>query len=119
MAHKILKKTDRLLYLSLTGMMEVADREAIQDMGREMIEKTGKARMLVVFDNFQGWERSPKWNDVSFLSAYGDDVEKIAIVGDEHWRDEAYLFTGKGLRMTEIEFFPHSALHVAEEWVRE
>lgn len=49
---------------------------------------------------------------------HGNDVDKMALVGDERWKEEALLFVGKGLRSTEVEFFPSSSLKKAEEWVR-
>ena len=44
--------------------------------------------------------------------------EKMAIVGDDKWQDDAFAFTAKGFRATAIEFFTPSRLneatHVAE-----
>jgi hypothetical protein len=48
----------------------------------------------------------------------GQHIEKMAIVGDEKWQDDAFAFTAKGFRATVIEFLHHVALersaHVAE-----
>jgi hypothetical protein len=52
--------------------------------------------------------------DVDFVVAHDDDFANMAIVGDEWWSDRAYAFVGKGLRATEIEFFPYSSLKEAE-----
>jgi hypothetical protein len=38
----------------------------------------------------------------------GQHIEKMAIVGDEKWRDDALAFTAKGFRSTAIELFPAS-----------
>jgi hypothetical protein len=47
----------------------------------------------------------------------GQHIEKMAIVGDEKWRDDALAFTAKGFRPTAIEFFPESRLGEARKWL--
>jgi len=45
---------------------------------------------------------------MDFLMDYGDDVVKMAIVGDAKWKEQVFMFTAKGLRKTAIEYFcPH------------
>ena len=71
-----------------------------------------------IVENFQGWEKGVDWSDVDFLLAHGNDIARMAIVGDERWKVEALAFVGKGFRTTEIEFFSPSSLKEAEGWVR-
>jgi len=118
MAHKILEIDGCVLSVRVTDLLRLADQEAVQAVAAELIEKWHKARILVILDPFHGWERNAKWDDVSFLVEQDDNVEKIAIVADERWRDQSFMFAGKGFRPTEIEFFPLSALQAAERWVR-
>jgi hypothetical protein len=47
----------------------------------------------------------------------GQHIEKMAIVGDEKWRDDALAFTAKGFRPTAIEFFLESRLAEARKWL--
>ena len=47
----------------------------------------------------------------------GQQIEKMAIVGDEKWRDDALAFTAKGFRPTAIEFFPASRMNEARIWL--
>ena len=51
-------------------------------------------------EGFAGWERHEDWGDVSFMTEQGQHIEKMAIVGDEKWRDDALAFTAKGFRPT-------------------
>ena len=118
MAYKILEIDDAVISVRVTDLLRLADQQAVQTLATELIEQGKKPRLLVVVDHFQGWERNAKWDDVGFLVEYGDDIEKIAIVADERWKDQAFMFTGKGFRATDIEFFPLSALQQAEQWVR-
>lgn len=117
MTCKIINIDGDLLTIRLSGVMGVAEQQAVQRQAADIINAGGKPRMLVVAENFQGWARDD-WGDMGFLMEYGDAVVKMAIVGDERWKDDACAFAGKGLRETEIEFFPSSALAEAERWVR-
>jgi len=47
----------------------------------------------------------------------GRDIEKMAIVGDEKWKDDVIAFTAKGFRPTAIEFFAASRVTAARVWV--
>jgi SpoIIAA-like len=47
----------------------------------------------------------------------GQHIEKMAIVGDEKWRDDALAFTAKGFRPTAIEFFSAVRLNDARTWL--
>jgi hypothetical protein len=118
MAHEIMQIDDVLVSLRIRGVMRLADMVAIQALAHELIERGKKPRCLIVAEDFQGWDKQDDWNDINFFMEHGDDIEKMAIVGDERWKDDIFLFTGKGLRKTQIEFFPASALNEAEAWLR-
>ena len=98
--------------------MKLADQESIQSEGLKLMGQGGKARLLVTFENFQGWDKGSDWGDVGFQIAHGKDIERMAFVGDEKWKDDVFAFVGKGLRSTQIEFFSPSALKEADSWIR-
>ena len=53
------------------------------------------------------------------MSKHSKEIEKIAIVGEEMWKDQAYAFTGKGFRPTAIEYFSPSERDQAVAWLEE
>ena len=118
MAYEIVQIDGAVVCVRLSGVIHLADQRAIQDIALELIEQGKEVRVLVITENFQGWDKGEDWSDVGFLLEHGDEIIKMAIVGDERWKDDAFLFVGKGLRATEIEFFPTSSLKDAEAWVR-
>jgi hypothetical protein len=71
----------------------------------------------VILENFQGWQKGRGWDDVSFSERHDRDIERMAIVGPEQWRDLASVFAGKGLRSVAVEYFNHSELAQAKEWL--
>jgi SpoIIAA-like len=118
-AYEIIEIDGDLIRVCIRGVMRLSDQDAVQRAAQRLIEEGRKPRLLVTAENFSGWEKGEGWGDIGFLSLYGNEIAKIAIVGEERWREQAFLFSGKGLRTTAIEFFAPSSLPHAEKWVRE
>ena len=119
MPHQILNLADDYAEVKITGEMQVRDQEALQDLAAPRLAASKRVCLLVVLEGFTGWEHSEGWDDISFMAANerGDDFAKIAVVGDDRWRDDVYIFMGKGLRKTEIEFFQLAAMGRARAWL--
>jgi hypothetical protein len=113
----IIDVSGKLLQLKVRGMLKKADYDRIIQIAKEAIVREGKVRALVILEGFEGWERHEDWGDVSFMMDEGQQIEKMAIVGDEKWRDDALAFTAKGFRPTVIEFFAASRLNQARTWL--
>jgi CTP synthase (UTP-ammonia lyase) len=118
MAYEIEGIDGDVIRVRLSGVIHLADHQAIQDVAKKLIDQGRKLRVLAITEHFAGWDKQDDWTDISFLVDYGDDIVKIAIVGPEAAKEDAFLFVGKGLRATAIEFFPAEQLEQAEAWVR-
>ena len=118
MAYEILEIDNEIIRVRISGVMRLADQDELQKVASDLIDRGLKPRLLLMAENFEGWEKGEGWGDVGFLMDYGDSIVKMAIVGDERWKEQVFMFTGKGLRPTEIEFFPSSSSKEAELWVR-
>ena len=114
---EIVDAAGTLLQVKIRGMLKKADYDRMIQIAKEPIERHGKVRALVILEAFEGWERHEDWGDVSFMSEQGRHIEKMAIVGDEKWQDDAVAFTAKGFRATAIEFFTPSRLNEAQIWL--
>jgi SpoIIAA-like len=114
---EIIDAAGKLLQIRIRGMLKKADYDRIIQIAKEAIAREGKIRALAILEGFEGWERHEEWGDVSFMMAEGQQIEKMAIVGDEKWRDDALAFTAKGFRPTAIEFFAASRLNEARTWL--
>ncbi len=117
MACEIVKIEDSEVHVRISGVMQPADQRMLESAALELIRKGKKVRLLAVIENFRGWEKSETWGDIGFMAAHDNDIVKMAIVGDERWKEEVFFFIGKGLRSTKIEFFPLSSLKQATDWV--
>jgi hypothetical protein len=98
----------RLLLVRIQGVLRRVGLDEGQRAAAKMIRQVGKISALILLDGFQGWERADEWSDVSFLFEHDNDIEKIAIVGQEKWRDEALMFAGAGLRHSSVRYFSDS-----------
>jgi|SRR6266404_475536 len=106
---EVINAAGKLVQIKIRGMLKKADHDRIIQIAKEAIAREGKVTALVILEGFEGWERHEDWGDVSFMTEQGRHIEKMAIVGDEKWRDDALAFTAKGFRPTAIEFFPSHA----------
>ena len=118
MAHEIIDSDDGFICVRFSGLMRFADQLALQAAAREWLDQGKPVRVLACAENFGGWEKTDDWSDIGFMLEHGDGIVRMAIVGDERWREDIFLFLGKGLRRTEIEFFTTDRRAEAERWVR-
>ena len=118
MGLSILDASGKLLQAKIQGMLNKADYDQIIQTAKQAIAREGKIRALLILEGFAGWEKRGDWGDVSFMMEQGQNIEKIAIVGDEKWQDDALAFTAKGFRPTAIEFFAASSINDARTWLK-
>jgi hypothetical protein len=114
---EIIDASGKLLEIKIRGMLKKTDHQRLIQIAKEAIAREGNISALIITDSFEGWERSADWGDVSFMMEEGQQIEKMAIVGDEKWRDDALAFTAKGFRPTAVEFFPASRINEARTWL--
>ena len=114
---EIIDASGKLLEIRIRGLLKKADHERIIEIAKAAIEREGKIRALIVAEDFEGWERHEAWGDVSFMMEEGQHIEKMAIVGDEKWKDDALAFTAKGFRPTAVEFFATARTNAARTWL--
>ena len=108
---------DNLYRVELGGTFLKEESDRCQEQLVDAIGRIGPIRLLFVLQDFAGWERGGNWNDLSVYFRYGDQIERIAIVGPERWRDETMLFAVAGLRRAPVEFFDEGSLAAARAWL--
>jgi|OpeIllAssembly_1097287.scaffolds.fasta_scaffold231092_2 hypothetical protein len=111
----IRREGQQLLELTLRDTLHYAELREAQRVATKLIAEAGKVAILVVLDGFEGWERGGEWGDVSFLVEHDSNIEKLAIVGEERWRDEVLVFTAAGLRRSPVRYF--TDLASARAWL--
>jgi hypothetical protein len=97
-----------LLVVRIHGLLRLRELEESQGAAAKMIREAGKVTLLILLDDFQGWEPGGDWGDVSFLIEHDNDIEKVAIVGQERWREQVLVFAGVGIRHSPVRYFNDS-----------
>jgi hypothetical protein len=109
---------DNIYRLEISGMLQKNEFDRVQDSLVAEMKRIGAVKLLFVLSNFEGWERTPDWGDLTFYVKHGDSLIRIAIVGDERWRSEALMFASADLRRAPVEFFSSAtALADARRWL--
>ena len=103
----------------ISGKLQLFEFENSQRKCEELIKTVGEIKILVIADDFDGWEKTEGWGDWEFADRNDANIRKIAIVGDEKWRDLVYAFTGKGFRPVDIEYFDSGYEENARNWLVE
>lgn len=106
-----------LLLVRINRILRRAEFDEMQRAAAKIIGEVGKVAALILLDEFQGWQRGDEWGDVSFLVEHGGDIVKIAIVGQERWRDEALMFAAADLRQGRVRYFNDA--DSARAWLEE
>lgn len=93
---------------------KVAEAQALAAVAAK---QGGKVSILVILEHFNGWAQGEDWADLVFARDHDHEIEKLAIVGLEEWRDLVYAFTGRGLRAVAIEYFSPGDAEKAKRWL--
>jgi len=110
---------DRLLILRVGSELKKSELDAAQSEFVEKIAGAGTVKLLVLLENFTGWERTEAWGDTDFFFSHRNDFEKIAVVGNPRWEAQILAFTGAGLRQGPVKFFPETGESEARAWLAE
>jgi len=118
MAIDMRTESPQLLVLRFHGMVPASEVAESQSAAAKMMER-GKLSMLVLLDGFEGWGKgdTDQWGDVSFLAGHDKDVTKMAIVGEERWREPVLMFAAVGFRRSPVRYFGDES--TARAWLAE
>ena len=117
MSYQLIKEFNRNNWVKLIGKLTVSDFLELQALARLSMERFGQFSVLVELEDFQGWSKETGWENTFFLEENGEGISKLAFVGDERWKVEIYMFTGKPMRQTAIEFFTQDQFDQAQAWL--
>ena len=119
MSAKIEFEDNDICVLRIGGTLSQPEFATCQAELAKKIDAGSKPRLLVVAENFEGWQRFADWNDLDFMLSHGGAIAKIALVGDQRWETSALAFAGAGVRRAPVKFFPLDQLAQARVWLAE
>ena len=105
--------------LRISGILKRSEFGAEQSVLARNLDTGSKPRLLVILENFEGWERGADWNDLDFMISHGGKISRIAVVAEPRWETLALAFAGAGVRRAPVKFFPPNELDQARSWLAE
>ncbi len=118
MPAETLELPNGLIMILISGKLAYDELTASQAEALRIMKQHDKVRLLCLVEDFQGWEKTEKWNDLAFQEENDARIEKMALVGDAKWKDMALAFVAAGLREFPIEYFSHGEVAKARTWLR-
>ena len=110
-------ESDNTLVFHFEGVLTQQQYRQFQEHIESVGKQNGKIKLLVILGDFQGWEAADGWAETTDLTDLIDPyLIKMALVGEERWRDKAEVFTLKGLRPVPIEYFVEDE-SAARQWL--
>jgi hypothetical protein len=110
-------RSNDIYVLRISGILKRSEFAAEQSALARQIDSGSKPRLLVILENFEGWERGADWNDLDFMISHGGKISKIAVVAEPRWETLALAFAGAGVRRAPVNFFPPNELEQARRWL--
>jgi hypothetical protein len=108
----------KILEVNLHGKLGRRDFDRLVPDTERLIRQYGKIRILVTLREFHGWNLGALWDEIKWEAKHFNDVERIAIVGDESWhRFMAGLC--KPFTTASVRFFKLDQLDNAHRWLNE
>ena len=106
-----------IFVMRISGTLKRSEFAGQQDAIAKKIDSGSKPRLLVIVENFDGWERGADWNDLDFMISHGGEVARIALVAEPRWETSALAFAGAGVRGAPVKFFQPNELAAARAWL--
>ena len=102
----------------LSEKLHDADYKVFVPEIEALIERKGKVRLLLQFEDFHGWDLHAAWDDITFDIKHYHDLERIALVGNPGWK-EWMVKLSKPFTAAEIMFFSTDEIDAAWDWLLE
>lgn len=113
------KESEDLFVICVKGVLAFNGLKEGEKRVLDGIDRSGKVKLLVLAEEFSGWGKEGDWGDLTFMHEHDRYIEKIAVVGEEKWKDQILMFVGAGRRQAEVEFFFDDEEEDAREWLQE
>jgi len=113
----IQQEEGNLRVVRITGLLRKSEMDAALAAEARKWDPATRLKVLVMVEDFKGFERGADWGDITFLVKHDHQVDRIAIVADPKWEVETLTFAGAGFRQGQVKFFPLNQLAQARAWL--
>lgn len=106
----------KILVIHVTGRLVKKDYVQLIPKFEQLVERHGKIRILFDMAHFLGWDDGAIWEDVKLGIEHFSNIERIALVGEEHWQQDIARFS-KPFTRAKIRYFDHTNTATAHRWL--
>lgn len=115
--HQIILEEGDLIEVKVSGKLTQEDYDKLIPAWQRVIASQGKMRLLLVMEDFHGWDLGAAWDDLRFGVTHASKVERIGLVGEQAWQ-KWLIKIGKVFSPDTVKYFDVSERDAAERWVR-
>jgi hypothetical protein len=112
-------RSENIKVLRIDGILKKKELDAAIYKEAQSWGPQAHVALLVIAENFEGFEKNEDWGDLSFFIKHGDQIDKIAIAADPKWKDDLMIFAAAGFRRAPVEFFTLTNVTAARAWLGE
>ena len=107
----------KIIEIQISGKLTKEAYDAFLPMTEAKITEFGKVRMLVILNDFHGWDAGALWEDIKFDLKHHGHIDRLAIVGETKWEKGMAAFC-KPFTSATIQYFDISDVAKAREWIQ-
>jgi hypothetical protein len=113
----IQEESGNVFVIRISGLLKKSEWDAGQAAARKKWENIDAVKILLILEDFKGWERDDSWGNMDFYIDHREKIKKIAIVGDAKHKEEILMFSGAGFRPAPVQYFLPTQLEHAKKWL--
>ncbi|MCY2686730.1 STAS/SEC14 domain-containing protein [Salinimicrobium sp. TH3] len=108
---------NNIVYTVAEGKLTNEDYERLIPLLQEKVRSFGTIRWYFEMKEFEGWSLSAMWRDIKFDFNNLENMERIAMVGDEKWEKELTQLMKPFTKAT-IKYFSLTEKDEAKNWIK-
>lgn len=110
---------DDYLVCRVSGTLTKADYDAaVPEIENELALHDAPLRLMIVLEDFQGWEIAALWQDLKFDVRHARDFSRIAVLGDSTLEEWGTALS-KPFFGAEMKYFDLQQRAAARAWLSE
>ncbi len=116
--HEIISENGSLIQVRVSQKLTQADYDDLIPRWEALIAREGSMRLLLLMENFHGWDLHAAWDDFRFEARHAAKVERVALVGDQSW-EKWMTKLGSFFVGDQVKYFDAAQIREAERWLHD
>ncbi len=114
--HEIISEEGNVIRIRVSGKLTEEDYDQLIPAWQRVIASQGSMRMLLLMEDFHGWEPGAAWDDFRFEMSHARKIERVAMVGEKAWQ-KWMIKIGEIFASDQVKYFDVAQLAAAEGWI--